>query len=146
MAEFARFKSKYSANLFKKIFFSLLREGEKQNKLTGATHLFLSVTVTFFLFPKSIAVPAILILTVADSLAAIVGKLKGKHRFIAKSRAGSLTFFLVALLIVLIFLPQLGLLTLVVVAAITILEAMPLPINDNIIISLSAGLLLFAFS
>ena len=146
MAEFARFKSEYGAKLFKKIFFSLLRKDEKQNKLTGATHLFLSVTITFFLFPKPIAVPAILILTIADSLAAIVGKIKGKHRFITKSRAGSVTFFLVALLIVIIFLPQLGLFSLVVVALITVLEAMPLPINDNIIISLSAGLLLLAFS
>jgi dolichol kinase len=143
IAEFLRFKNKYSNQLFERIFFPLLREEEKQVHITGATYLFISATVTFFIFKKEIAVPAVLILTVADSFAAIVGKMTDSSKFFHKSLAGSATFFIISLVILYLFLPELGWLLLLVASSVTILEALPIPVNDNIIITLSTGILLY---
>ena len=142
VAEFLRFKNKFSSQLFERIFFPLLREEEKRIHITGATYLFISVTVAFFIFEKEIAIPAVLILTVADSFAAIVGKMTDSAKFFDKSLAGSATFFMISLGILFLFLSNIGWLSLLVAFIITIIEALPVPINDNIMITLSTGILL----
>jgi dolichol kinase len=143
IAEFLRFKHGQSGRLFERIFFPLLREEEKSKHITGATYLFISATVTFFIFRKEIAVPAVLILTIADSFAAIVGKMTESVKFFDKSLAGSATFFIISLAILFLFLPDLGWLALIVALLVTIIEALPVPINDNILISLSTGFILY---
>ena len=119
-----------------------LREDERKKGLTGATYLFLSMSITIFIFEKNIAVPALLILTLADSFAAIIGKLKGKHKFLCKSIEGSITFFLFVLGILCIFVPEIGITIIVIALLITIVEALPIPINDNILIPIFAGIFL----
>jgi dolichol kinase len=143
IAEFLRFRHQLSGRLFERIFFPLLREDEKSKHITGATYLFISATVTFFIFRKEIAVPAVLILTIADSFAAIVGKMTESVRFFDKSLAGSLTFFVISVAILLFFLPELGWLSLAVALVVTIIEALPVPVNDNILITLSTGIILY---
>ena len=51
-------------------------------------------------FPKIIAVTAFTMVAVSDTMAAIIGKIFGKHRFGQKSLEGSAAFFLSALLII----------------------------------------------
>ena len=125
------------------IYFPLLRENEKNKHITGATYLFLSATVTFIIFKKEISVPAVMILTIADSFAAIVGKTTDSATFFDKSVAGSLTFFFISLMILYLFVPELGLLIPVVAVMVTFIEAVPLPINDNLLISLATGIILY---
>lgn len=143
IAEFLRFRHRESGVLFKKIFSPLLREREKNKHITGATYLFISATVTFIIFRKEIAVPAVMILTIADSFAAIVGKMTDSLRFFDKSLAGSVTFFFISLIIIYIYVPEIGWLSLVIAILVTLIEALPLPINDNILISLSTGFILY---
>ena len=143
IAEIARFSHRESGILFQFIFSSLLRENEKQKNITGATYLFISATVTFLIFQKEIAVPAVLILTIADSFAAIVGKMTDSAKFFHKSLAGSLTFFFTSVLILYLFLPGLGWLLPVVAFLVTFIEALPVSINDNLLISLSTGIILY---
>lgn len=143
IAELLRFRHGKSEVLFQRIFSPLLREKEKNTHITGATYLFISATVTFIVFKKEIAVPAILILTVADSFAAIVGKMTDSAKFFDKSIAGSLTFFLISMIILSLVLPDLGWLIPVISVLVTIVEALPLPINDNLLIALFTGSLLY---
>ncbi len=143
IAEFLRFRHRESGVLFKKIFSPLLREREKNKHITGATYLFISATVTFIIFRKEIAVPAVMILTIADSFAAIVGKMTDLGKFFSKSLSGSVTFFVTSACIVSLFLPDLGWMALLVAALVTILEALPLRINDNILICFGTAIILF---
>ncbi|MEI6639376.1 MAG: phosphatidate cytidylyltransferase [Chlorobium sp.] len=86
-----------------KAFGSMLRTHELQgNKayLNGATHIVMAALLLVLFFPKIIAVTAFTMVAVSDTLAAIVGKIFGKHRFGKKSLEGSMAFFLSALLIV----------------------------------------------
>ena len=143
IAEILRFKHRKSEVLFQNIFFPILREKEKNKHITGATYLFISATVTFIIFKKEIAVPAVMILTIADSFAAIVGKMTDSAKLFDKSLAGSVSFFIISIMILLLFVPDLGWLILVIAVIVTIIEVLPLPINDNLLISLSTGFILY---
>ena len=123
------------------VFRPMLREDEKEKKITGATFLFLSLTIIFIFFDKSTAIPAALILTIADSFAAIIGKKLGRRKFLNKTITGSITFFLLGNVILFIFLPQLGLLNIVIALILTIIEATALPVSDNLALPISACLL-----
>jgi dolichol kinase len=142
IAEFLRFKHNKSRELFNKIFSPLLREEENKH-ITGATYLFISATVTFIIFKKEIAVPAVMILTISDSFAAIVGKMTDSMKIFDKSLAGSITFYLFSAMILYMFVPDLGWILFVIAVLVTLIEALPLPINDNILISLSTGIILY---
>ena len=98
---------------------------------------------TFIIFKKEIAVPAVMILIIADSFAAIVGKMTDSVKFFDKSLAGSLTFFIIGIMILFLFLPNLGWLIPVIAVLVTIIEALPSRINDNLLISLSTGIILY---
>lgn len=143
IAEFLRFTHGKSKQLFSLIFSSLLRDDEKNKHITGATYLFLSATVTFIIFEKAIAIPAVLILTVSDSLAAIVGKMTDFGRFFNKSLSGSVAFFVSSVVIIRLCLPELGWLVMLVAVLITVIEALPLKINDNILIGVGTAIILF---
>lgn len=140
--EFYRINFETGETLFRKMFHSLLRVDEKNQQLTGATYLFLSATITFFFFKKIYAVPAVLILTISDSLAAVFGKMLGKHGFLNKTWEGSLTFFLSSLVILILFIPLGMAKILLVVLAVTMIEAISLPVKDNVVLSISAALLM----
>jgi dolichol kinase len=88
---------------YHKTFDSMLRQHELEgNKtyLNGATNIVMAALLLVLFFPKIIAVTAFTLVAVSDTLAAIVGKILGKHRFGQKSMEGSAAFFLSALLIV----------------------------------------------
>lgn len=136
---------KYSTKVQKYFFFifnSLLREDEKTSKVTGATFLFVSITIIFIFFDKSTAIPAALILTIADSFAAIIGKKLGRKRFLNKSVTGSMIFFILSSVILFLLLPELGALIFLIVALLTIVEALALPVSDNLTLPISACLLI----
>ena len=127
------------------IFSKLLRENEVKRRLTGATYLFIGMTGTFLLFNKEVAVPAVLLLTLADPAAAIVGKYFGKEPLLgSKTWQGSLAFLGTGILIV-VFFSKYALVGLGIVLATTILELLPLPVNDNILIPVFAGILFYTF-
>ncbi len=141
---FAELFRKYSSKIqqhFIFVFKPLLREDEKKKKITGATFVFVSLTIIFIFFDKSTAIPAALILTIADSFAAIIGKKFGRRKFLNKSVTGSMTFFLFGNVILVILLPELGLLNIAIAAILTIIEASPLPVSDNLTLPISACLL-----
>jgi len=127
------------ASLFRKYFFgSVLREEEKP-ALMGATYFIFSTILAILLFPKSIAIASILILIVSDTAAALVGKGIGRVKIFGKTLEGSMAFLITSLLIVWIY-PHLGRFSgsLAALGA-TLIEILPIKINDNLSIPLVAG-------
>jgi dolichol kinase len=88
---------------YHKTFDAMLRTHEIQrdrHHLNGATYITLSALVLVLFFPKVIVIAAFSMVAVSDTLAAIIGKAFGKHRFGQKSVEGSIAFFLSAMIIV----------------------------------------------
>lgn len=144
-AEFIRFHSDPGKRLFVRIFGAALRDHE-QHRLTGATYVFAGAVVNIFLFPKEIAVPALLVLSISDTLAALVGIPFGSHKFLKKSLEGSLTFFAATLAILSIFYPEHVALIILISGIVTLAEAYPLGLDDNFLIPSLTGLLLLLLS
>ena len=99
---------RYLSSGFGKIFYSifgiLLRkhelDAEKKN-LNGATYVLISALVCVILFPKVFFVTAFSILIISDSMAALIGRKFGHHKFLSKSLEGTLAFFISASIVVL---------------------------------------------
>lgn len=74
----------------------LIRESEKK-KITGATFTCLSFLVVVFVFPREVAVTAMLFLTLGDTAAEIAGKNWGSRKYNGRSLEGMAGFFIVAM-------------------------------------------------
>ena len=114
-------------------------------RVCGSTYVLVGALLSVVLFEKSVAVAVLLILTVSDTAASLVGLRFGRTRLVGKSLEGSLAFFVTALAI--LFLTLHGPFLLLAVAALiaTITEALPalrfgrLELNDNLLIPLVTG-------
>lgn len=81
----------------------LLRQHELREDrfhLTGASWVLIAATLTFLVFPTTIAVTAFSVLIVSDTFAALIGRRYGQREFIDKSLAGSVAFALSAFVVV----------------------------------------------
>ena len=86
--------------LFLKIFKYYLKPAEIQGNVTGATTLWAGLYLIFLLFPESIFLLSGLVMVLADSFAAIAGKMLPLYTFSSsKSLGGSLIFFLTAVVL-----------------------------------------------
>lgn len=121
----------------------------------GATWVVTSMAVLTILFPVDVAVVAFCIFMLGDAAAALVGRRFGRTRWGRDGCTveGSAAFFVTGLMAAfLIAAPELGLapfsLTwaalILATAAATVLEATPLPLNDNIAAPLGTALVLLA--
>jgi len=141
-ADILRLNSRRLEKYFHLIFSKLLRNREINKDLTGATYLFIGITITIFLFSKNIAIVSIFILTLSDTIAAIVGKKIGRNKIGNKSVEGSIAFFLTTIIIIWSVLELNIYYMLFVSVLITFVEAVPIRINDNLTIPVFSGLLL----
>ena len=97
-------------NIFYKIFGFLLRKhelDENQKNLNGATYVLIAALVGVLIFPKVIFITAFSILIISDSMAALIGRKFGRHKFLLKSLEGTLAFFVSACIVV-FFTPKIG--------------------------------------
>jgi len=108
--DLSRYFSPQIGKVFYKIFGFLLRRHEvdaKKKNLNGATYVLLSATLGVLIFPKMIFITAFSILIIGDSMAALIGRKYGRHKFMAKSFEGTLAFF-ISSCIVILFTPKIG--------------------------------------
>ena len=108
--DLSRYFSPQIAKVFYKIFGFLLRKHEvdrEKKNLNGATYVLISAFIGVFIFPKVIFITAFTILIIGDSMAALIGRKYGKHKFISKSLEGTLAFFISSCIVVL-FAPKVG--------------------------------------
>lgn len=91
--------------IFYSLFGFLLRQHEldhKKRNLNGATYVLLSAFICILIFPKVIVITAFTVLIISDSVAALIGRQFGKHKFLFKSLEGTLAFFISGIVVVLL--------------------------------------------
>lgn len=120
------------------LFQGAMRPGE-EGRLTGATYYFLACWLTIFMFDRTIAIAALLILACADTAASVVGQAIGGYRIgQRKTLAGTVAFLTTACLVMLPFFPLATSFVVASIAAVT--EVLPLPVDDNVTIPLVTGI------
>jgi dolichol kinase len=131
------------ASLFQKYFFGRVLREEEKSTFMGSTYFIFSTLLSILLFPKAIAIASILILIISDTAAALVGKGIGRVKIFGKTLEGSVVFLITSLLIVWIY-PHLGRFSgsLAALGA-TLIEILPIKMNDNLTIPLVAGTIMF---
>ena len=149
--EFAKYFSKPLFEFYYKLFGNLLRNHEFDRhriRITGASWLLLSDIICIILFPKLIAVTGMLILSLADSLSALIGRHFAKKHFAPnRSYLGTATFFIVSVIIVTVtpkylYLPLEYIIGIAAVLVTTIADSINIPIDDNFTIPIvTSGLL-----
>jgi len=131
------------ALIFQKHFFGkVLREKERVN-LMGSTYFLFSTIITILIFPKPIAIVSLLILTISDTASGLVGKGIGRIPIFGKTLEGTLAFLLTSLIIIWSY-PGIDRFsgTLAAIGA-TLIEVIPIPLDDNLTIPLVSGSILF---
>ncbi|HUV31197.1 MAG TPA: SEC59/DGK1/VTE5 family protein [Acidobacteriota bacterium] len=118
----------------------LIRSREHAGDFSGATYILLSVCATVALYEKHIAIAALAFIVVGDTLAAVVGRKLGRHKFGRKSVEGSLAC-LAGTLAVAFVVPGLDLTAAVFGAVVaTVVEALSSRIDDNVSVPIISGL------
>ncbi len=147
----ARLYHPATGRLYSKYLGFLLRAHERTEhgrKLNGATYVLLSAIICVLLFPKVIVITAFAVLIISDTSAALIGRRFGRHRFLNKSLEGSTAFFLSGLIVValapkIVWSPAEYAIGAGAVLLGTIVEASPVPLDDNLSIPLSVGTLMW---
>jgi dolichol kinase len=139
--EWARTRNRWTRYHFLSRTRRLLRPRER-NGLAGATYMAIGYFLSLLLFPKPIAVLAMLYNGLGDASAALVGKRWGRHRTAwGKSWEGFCAGVAVNLAIGMVV-PGVPLAAAVVGAVgAAALEFAPLPLDDNLRVTLGGGLL-----
>jgi len=142
LIDILRLEIKPLGNFFYSTFEKLLWEKERRI-FTGASTYLLSAFLSVFLFSKTIAITALLFLSVGDTVAYFVGTRIGKISLYGeKTLEGSLSCLLVCIVISLFIhgLPIVALLCGAVGAA--LVELFPFGVDDNLLLPLVSGLIM----
>ncbi len=124
----------------RRILSPIIREHEMAGDFTGATYILLTVCATIAMFEMPIAVAALAFIIIGDSLAALIGRKFGRHRFWNKSLEGSLAC-LAGTLVVAALAPEIAWPIAVTGAVVaTVVEALPLGVDDNVTVPILSGL------
>lgn len=123
----------------------LLRNHEVAGDFSGATYILWSVVATVALYRRDVAVAALAFIVVGDTLAALIGRKFGRHKFGRKSLEGSLACLAGTVLVAFVA-PGLALPTALCGAVVaTVAEAFSGPIDDNVSVPLLTGLAMHFF-
>ena len=143
--DYLRINNHRVANFYNK-YFSMITRDFESNRLTGASYVFFSSSVIIYIFPKEIAILSLLIMSISDSMAAIIGQKYGKVKIFEKTLEGTTAFFLSSILLLLLFRIQLfpGILAIIIS---TLVESSNfLGIDDNLSVPLSFSITYSAFA
>ena len=125
------------------ILYGIVTRPQEHYKLSGASWVFIGAGITTMFFNENVAVIAILIMSLSDSAAALIGIKFGKTQFFNKSLEGSLAFFITTYIILFIFLSATPLNILFISVATTTIELFSQPkLNDNLAIPIGTALIL----
>ena len=140
--DYLRQKNLYLQNFYYIMFNDVTRYHEK-NTLSGASWVFIGSSITILLFEQNIIIISILIMSLSDSFAAIIGIKYGKTKLFDKSLEGTFAFLLTTTVIVFLFSNANYFINILTILIATICELFSSKlINDNIIIPIVSGLIL----
>ena len=127
----------------------VILKGEERFRLTGTTYLLFSSLAVFLLFDKYVAIASLLFLSIGDLMATVIGEKYGRRIVFNKSMEGSFACLASCLLIGVLMtrISSAMVLPVAIVGAVsaTIVELLPIPIDDNLTIPLfSAGIMSLA--
>ena len=117
--------------------FYLLASPREAGKLASSTWYVLGAITVLLLFPRETALAGILVLALADPAAGYVGRKWGKRRLGGGTMEGSAAFTLMAFAVLWVFAPWPMALVAALVTA--VIEALPVPLDDNLSIPLVAS-------
>jgi dolichol kinase len=126
---------------FREFFGQMIRDHESSS-LLGSTYLLIASLLAVEIFPRPLAAAAIGYTVLGDSLAALVGKAWGRHRFFGKTFEGAAAG-LAACLAWSAFLVWAGFLSwpvaIVGATIASLVEFLPIPLDDNLGVTLVSG-------
>ncbi len=141
LLDYMRINNKFVSNFYNSYFHSITRSFESK-KLTGASFVFWGALITYILFEPKVAGIALIVMSLADANAAIIGVGYGNTKLLNKSLEGSFAFYVTTFSILYIFKIPL-IISLFISAIATFTELIEIPkINDNISIPLSVAFFL----
>ncbi len=119
------------------ILFNRLASPREARGLASSTWYVTGMFMTLLIFPLEIAVPAILVLAVADPCASFLGRRFGKRSLGAGTVEGTLVFLAVAFLILALF-EELPVAAGVALLA-SVVEPIPWRLDDNLTVPIAVG-------
>lgn len=129
---------------FREFLGGLIREHEAFS-LLGSTYLLLASLLAIEIFPQPVAAAALGYTVLGDAFGALVGRAYGRHRFFGKSLEGA-AGCLLACLAWAAYVSAIGAVPAGVAVAgallATIVEILPIPLDDNLGITLASGYLM----
>lgn len=117
---------------------------QKSTHYEAGSYWLLSCLLLLLFFDLNIAYASILILAFGDTAASFVGRNMGRMKNPLnekKTVEGSLAFFATSVFAAMLFIPTY--MAIVVAFIVSIIEALPLRINDNLAVPLSAGVVMY---
>lgn len=143
LLDIARFRGWRLWKIVAVILTPIIRDHEFKGSFIGASYILTTSAVTIALFPKTIAVAAIVFIIIGDTAAAIIGRLLGRHRLIGKKTIEGSLACLVSLILVSFLIPGLPLVAgLAGALAATLAEAFSGKIDDNLTVPIISGLVM----
>ena len=116
-----------------------LRERERKG-LIGSTYFLMGAILTILIFPKEVAIVSLYILIISDTSAALVGRCWGRTPLVReKTLEGTLAFVVTGMIVVMIGMRSNLLWGAVAVVGAAIAELAPVEVDDNLVIPLVAG-------
>jgi dolichol kinase len=143
MIDFGRTRNGWLSKVFGKLFNGMLRSHELEGKLTGASYVLIGSFISVSIFPKEIAILALLFAAIGDTVAALYGRKFGKIRIWNKTLEGSI-IGLIACFIITLFFPQIpNIIKFSGAFAAMFIELLPINIDDNLRIPLLSGFVMY---
>ena len=141
-----RTRNGWISKIFGKLFNGMLRSHELEGKFTGASYVLIGSFVSIIIFPKDIAVLALLFTAIGDTAAALYGKKYGKIKIWNKTLEGSIVGLITCFIIALFF-PQIpNIIKFSGAFAAMLIELLPIKIDDNLRIPLFSGIVMYCLS
>ncbi|MFQ6618086.1 MAG: diacylglycerol/polyprenol kinase family protein [Fidelibacterota bacterium] len=142
IVELIRFRSETVGRAVNFVFGRLMREHETR-RISGSTYLLMAASAAVYFFPKPVAIMCLFFVSISDLIAALVGKSLGGVKMFGKTLEGSIAFLISAVVIVLLI-PGIKIFP-GIAAALTaaVIELLPIPIDDNLIIPLIPGFVFY---
>ena len=143
--DFLRLKNRRIQKLYN-IFFGIVTKNYEENQITSASYVFLSLIIVTIIFEVQIASSALLIMSLSDPIASLIGRAYGEFHIFGKSLEGSIAFFIVSLVILYSFnFPSDTVLYVSVLSTLVELFSDRFHVDDNLSVPITVSILLFIF-
>ncbi|MGQ9469083.1 MAG: diacylglycerol/polyprenol kinase family protein [Nitrososphaerales archaeon] len=140
ISEYLRVRKSHGLPIIRKITFLASKDGETSNFILAPVYFALGILIALTIFKRSVGFASIEIIALGDSSARLFGKLIGRTRLPfnkMKTLEGSFFCFIFSWLGASLFVPPL----IAILGALigSIVESLPLPIDDDLTVPIASG-------